>query len=129
MVHKFIYHPALAFFLLILVLVAALWFWAPATFHPSTQATLRDRLSCQTDKFSSAILNTTLAQSSGQIKLLVSFDTKPDNEAIARFTAAGIQLYPESWVLDYLVGEASNEHLCTLATDSQVTFIDIVPSS
>jgi hypothetical protein len=129
MLHKFIHHPALAFFLLILVLVAALWFWAPATFHPSTQATLRDRLNCQTDKFSSALLNTTLAQSSGQMKLLVSFDQEPDNEAIGRFAAAGIQLYPESWVMDYLVGESSNEHLCSLADDHNVTFIDIVPSS
>jgi hypothetical protein len=107
----------------------ALWFWAPATFHPSTQATLRDRLNCQTDKFSSALLNTTLAQSSGQMKLLVSFDQEPDNEAIGRFAAAGIQLYPESWVMDYLVGESSNEHLCSLADDHNVTFIDIVPSS
>jgi|GEM_PF-5134539 len=126
MLHKIIHHPALAFFFLILVLVVGLRFWAPATFHPSSQATLRDRLSCQTDKFSTALLETTLAQSNGQIRMLITFDAQPDNEALARFASHNIQLYPESWVLDYLVGETAEENLCTLAADSAVSFIDIV---
>lgn len=128
MVKKFIHHPVLAFFILVLVVVIALWIWAPATFHPSAQATLRDRLSCQTDKFSTALLDTTLAKTSGQIKLLVSFDHQPDNDTAARNAAQGTQLYLDSWVFDYLVAETTQEHLCDLARESQISFIDIVPS-
>ncbi len=128
MLHKILHHPALAFFVLILVVVIGLWLWAPATFHPSSQATLRDRLNCETAKFSDKLLTTTLAQSSGQIKLLISMDGQPTNETVADFATKNIKLYPESWVLDYLVGETVNEHLCALAEDSRVRFIDIVPS-
>lgn len=128
MLHKILHHPALAFFVLILVVVAGLWFWAPASFHPSKQATLRDRLNCQTTSFSDALLATTLAQSSGSVKLLISMDSQPSNETIASLATEGIKLYPESWVLDYLVGEASHESLCSLAANSHVRFIDIVPS-
>lgn len=117
----------LGFFLLIFVIAAVAVNFFPQSLKPAPSALIRDRIRCDSNKFSAGLLTSSIGQEDS-LKLIISFRDKPDTAVISDYKSKGITLHPESWIFDYLIAEASYQRLCDLANDNRVTYIDIYTS-
>jgi len=126
-IKKFFNNQTAAFFVFLLVIAVLLIIFNPGSFAPSPSAKLGSLVKCSAEKFSPSLLERTVGDGA-DLLLLVNLKAKPSADEISAFAGQGITLYPDSWVLDYLVAETDYKNLCKLAKNDSVTFIDITGS-
>ena len=126
MIAAFFKKPIVLVFILIFVAVALTYLILPKSFRPTLNARVKDVLTCDTRMISPAVQEQTVAKAR-KLRLLISFHQQPTNEEVVAFAEQEIRLYPETWIFDYLVGEAGYDRLCNLARDQRVSYIDMAP--
>ena len=126
MLKKVLANPIIAFFVFTFVIIAILYIVSPESFSPSQYARVKDTIDCKTEKISPGLLDTRLADASVK-KLIISMHEEPNEQTISEFREHQVTIFPESWIFDYVIGEAPAEALCFLAEDQRVSYIDVAP--
>lgn len=79
-------------------------------------------LKCKTTRLDQSVL-TARKELNDTIRLLIHFNEKPSDDVRVFLAENDVRIYPDSWVYDYLVGEAPAAKLCFLDTLTGITGI------
>ncbi len=112
-----------AFFVLILIAVAAVFFFLDRRGSNQPQVLLQT-LSCQSDKIDASVYN--LQGNTSLIGAFVSFKALPLSDNDKKFISdLGVKLKEDSQIFDYMLAEIPTDNLCDLVNQDIVTKVFI----
>lgn len=116
--------------LIVTVLILAVFYlWSDISsvsidFLQGRKPQIRKILTCKPVHLDVSVLNAR-KELADMTRVLIHFNEKPSSDVREFLATEGVTIYPDSWVYDYLVGEAPVNKLCFLDTLPGITGISI----